>query len=740
MPAPWDARRLGDRWRKIVYERLLPDRARRRQVWFALFFVVFSFILSATIVPERIVLKAGQVSPRDIAAPRNSTDRLATDDLRKKAALAIPEVLELDPKVAQAAVDEGARFYRQALSIKQDPGLTPAQQTGSLRGLASGFSSQAALNYLLEAPVGDLEPLIGPTQDILRKVMQTGIKQDTLDRARQQAAAEANVLPVSSERRLLVAEVAGQSLRPNLVLNQQETAARRQQAMDAVEPVKILKGQTIVRHGEVVTERHLAVLQDLGMMRAGRDVRSYAGVATLVLLFIGGSAAYLGHFRRDLYQSDSYILLYGLITLLVLAMAMLLLPVSPFLVPVAAGAMLTAVLIDAQMAVVFGLTASFVVTLMGGGELRLFLVLVTGSLVGVFSVARVGQRSDLTRAGFLVGFGGAGALVGMTLLSRISFGEVAVWQEILWTMVGGLFSAVLTIGLLPFFESFFGIITSVRLLELSNPSQEVLQRMLVEAPGTYHHSIIVGNLAESAAEAVGGNALLARVGAYYHDIGKIKRPYFFIDNQFGQENPHDKLSPNLSTLIITSHVKDGVEMAEEYRLPPAVIEIIRQHHGTTLVSYFYSRAAENGQNVQVVEADFRYEGPRPQTPEAAIVMLADSTEAAVRSLTKPTPARIESLVRRIIKDRVNDGQLDQSDLTLADLDTIVSVFVRVLTGIFHPRIEYPEKFLREIRGKGTGGGGEGGPPGEAEVAAGPSGPSGPSAAAGAAGMTGKSSL
>ncbi len=706
MPAPWDARRLGDRWRKIVYERLLPDRARRRQVWFAVFFLVFSTFLASTIVPERIVLKAGQVSPRDIPAPRNSTDRLATDDLRKKAAQSVPEVLELDPKAAQTALDSAARFYQQALSIKEDTGLTSAQQAGSLRGLASGFASETALDYLLQASAADLRPLVAPTQDVVRKVMQTGIKADAIDRARQQAAAEANLLSLSSEKRLLVAEVAGQSIQPNLVLNQQETGARRQQAMDAVEPVRILKGQTIIRRGEVVTDRHVAILQDLGMMRAGRDVRSYAGVATLVLLFIGASGAYLYHFRRDLYQSDSYILLYGLVAVLVMALAMLLLPVSPFLVPVAAGAMLTAILIDAQVAVVFALTASFVVTLMGGGELRLFLVLVAGGLTGVFSVARVGQRSDLTRAGFLVGFGGAAALVGMSLLSRVSFTEVAVWQEILWTMVGGLFSAVLTIGLLPFFESFFGIITSVRLLELSNPSQEVLQRMLVEAPGTYHHSIIVGNLAESAAEAVGGNALLARVGAYYHDIGKIKRPYFFIDNQFGQENPHDKISPSLSTLIITSHVKDGVEMAEEYRLPPAVVDIIRQHHGTTLVSYFYSRAAENGQNVQVVEADFRYEGPRPQTPEAAIVMLADSTEAAVRSLTKPTPARIESLVRRIIKDRVNDGQLDQSDLTLADLDTIANVFVRVLTGIFHPRIEYPEKFLREIRGRGSAGGGE----------------------------------
>ncbi|HEY8393424.1 MAG TPA: HDIG domain-containing metalloprotein, partial [Thermaerobacter sp.] len=211
-----------------------------------------------------------------------------------------------------------------------------------------------------------------------------------------------------------------------------------------------------------------------------------------------------------------------------------------------------------------------------------------------------------------------------------------------------------------------------------------------------HHSLMVANLAEAAVEEVGGNSLLARVGAYYHDVGKIKRPYFFIENQFGGENPHDRLSPNLSALIITAHVKDGVELARQHGLPEEIIRFIREHHGTTRVEYFLRRAQEQGEPDQVMEANFRYDGPPPTTRETAVVMLADAVEATVRSLGHLTPGRIEQVVRKVIKDRLNDGQLDQADLTLRDLDRIAAAFVRVLTGVFHHRIEYPEVVLREM--------------------------------------------
>ncbi|MGB9846893.1 MAG: HDIG domain-containing metalloprotein, partial [Desulfotomaculales bacterium] len=239
---------------------------------------------------------------------------------------------------------------------------------------------------------------------------------------------------------------------------------------------------------------------------------------------------------------------------------------------------------------------------------------------------------------------------------------------------------------------------------LSHPSSPLLRRLLTEAPGTYHHSIVVGNLAEAAAEAIGAESLLTRVGAYYHDVGKLKRPYFFIENQLNQDNPHDKIAPTLSTLILTAHVKDGVELAREYKLPPVIIDIIEQHHGSSLCTYFYHKALENGTNELLNEEEFRYEGPKPKTKEAALVMLADSVEAAVRSLQNRTPGRIEGIVRKVIKDKLMDGQLDECDLTLKDLDKVASAFLQVLSGIFHARIEYPDLSaeMERRRKKGAG--------------------------------------
>jgi hypothetical protein len=278
--------------------------------------------------------------------------------------------------------------------------------------------------------------------------------------------------------------------------------------------------------------------------------------------------------------------------------------------------------------------------------------------------------------------------IGLTITSSLILGSV-----------NGILSSILTNGAVPYLESAFGITSSVRLLELSNPGNPLLRRLQIEAPGTYHHSLLVGNLAEAAADAVGGDSLLVRVAAYYHDIGKMKRPYFFIENQMG-DNPHDKIAPTLSTLILTSHVKDGVELAREHKLPQGIVEIIEQHHGDSLCSFFYHKAVEGNKNENITEDDFRYEGPKPQTKEAAIVMLADAVEAAVRSLQNRTPGRVEGLVRKIIKDKLMDGQLDESDLTLKDLDNIAGAFIRVLSGIFHNRIEYPD-VTREMERRKT---------------------------------------
>ena len=252
--------------------------------------------------------------------------------------------------------------------------------------------------------------------------------------------------------------------------------------------------------------------------------------------------------------------------------------------------------------------------------------------------------------------------------------------------------------MLPYLEHAFNITTPIKLLELGQPNHPLLQRLLLEAPGTYHHSMIIGNLAEAAADVIGADPVTVRVSAYYHDIGKIKRPYFFAENQFGAENPHDKISPSLSTLIVTSHVKDGLEICREYKLPKVISDVVAQHHGTMLVSFFYKRASEAEHGECAVEADFRYEGPKPQTKEAALIMIADSCEAAVRSISKPNANRIEAMIKKLIRERLNEGQFDECNLTLRELTQVGDVYTRVLSSMFHTRIEYPEP-VKEIERK-----------------------------------------
>jgi len=282
----------------------------------------------------------------------------------------------------------------------------------------------------------------------------------------------------------------------------------------------------------------------------------------------------------------------------------------------------------------------------------------------------------------------SGAAIGFT--TSLSAGAM-LWDAgvmSMWGALGGLIAAILGYGLLPFFEYVFGVTTDVRLLELGNPAHPLLRELMVKAPGTYTHSLMTGNLAEAGAEAIGANPLLARVGSYYHDVGKLRRPNFFIENQAGQENPHDTTSPTLSALIITSHVREGLELAQEYNLPKEITDIIRQHHGTSVVTYFYNKASEGEASVQ--EADFRYGGERPTSREAALVMLADSSEAVARTVKKPTPPRIEAAVRKVVDAKVADGQLDDADLTLADIEKAILVYSRMLSASYHARVEYPE--------------------------------------------------
>ncbi|HQD29675.1 HD family phosphohydrolase [Acetivibrio saccincola] len=487
-------------------------------------------------------------------------------------------------------------------------------------------------------------------------------------------------------------------LEPNRKIDDEATKLKKEKAYnDPANTVIIEKGQRILSVGDTVTKDKLKVLEDLNLLETkSRFDYSLAGAILIILVMLSFLLVlYMNYFCKKVLYNRNDLILLSILIITTLFLARWIKEYTTLLIPVFLAVILVSILLDVKLALMVNLVLTIAISIMTNGEIKfIFMALISGTF-SIFLVSKANQRNKLTVAGAIIG------LINVLVVIPINLMNKAGWRTILEdgavVLINGFFSTVFTIGLLPTLESTFNVITPMRLLELGNPNHPLLKRLLTEAPGTYHHSLMVGNLAEAGAEAIGGNPLLARVGAYFHDVGKLKRPGFFTENQMS-ENPHDKMTPNLSALVITSHVTDGVELAKKYKIPLAIIDIILQHHGTTLVAYFYHKAKNSEKGEEVDESKFRYEGKKPRSKEAAVVMLADSVEAAVRSMPDKTEGKIEGLIRKIIKDKLEDGQFDHCDLTLKDLDSIAKSFMIVFGGYFHNREEYPE-IKKEVQKK-----------------------------------------
>ena len=487
-------------------------------------------------------------------------------------------------------------------------------------------------------------------------------------------------------------------LEPNRKIDDEATKLKKEKAYnDPANTVIIEKGQRILSVGDTVTKDKLKVLEDLNLLETkSRFDYSLAGAILIILVMLSFLLVlYMNYFCKKVLYNRNDLILLSILIITTLFLARWIKEYTTLLIPVFLAVILVSILLDVKLALMVNLVLTIAISIMTNGEIKfIFMALISGTF-SIFLVSKANQRNKLTVAGAIIG------LINVLVVIPINLMNKAGWRTILENgavvLINGFFSTVFTIGLLPTLESTFNVITPMRLLELGNPNHPLLKRLLTEAPGTYHHSLMVGNLAEAGAEAIGGNPLLARVGAYFHDVGKLKRPGFFTENQMS-ENPHDKMTPNLSALVITSHVTDGVELAKKYKIPLAIIDIILQHHGTTLVAYFYHKAKNSEKGEEVDESKFRYEGKKPRSKEAAVVMLADSVEAAVRSMPDKTEGKIEGLIRKIIKDKLEDGQFDHCDLTLKDLDSIAKSFMKVFGGYFHNREEYPE-IKKEVQKK-----------------------------------------
>jgi len=689
-------------WRVFPY--VVRQEAVRRAVMAVFFFLLITFIASVNLVPRTYDLKAGQVSPITIKAPRSISyeNSAATQKARADAEAGVPRQYDFNSQVEGQVVADLDRAVA-TLAAVQNSGASTAVRAAQLQAALPFTVPQYVLSGLVNQNPSEVQRLQQGLDDLVRQAMEApgGVADDKLDQARQSLMGGLSSLYLDHSYESLAGMLLTYYLKPNEIYDAARTEAAQEAAARAVTPVmaSVKENEKIVGEGEIVTSSEVDALEALGLSHPGTAAAGVAGTALLVALLTGVLLFYLYQQDRPLFRHSSHLCLLGIVVVLVLAVGKVILAFNTsqqsfgalvgYAVPVAAAGMLVTVLLDSRVAVLVTAVLAVLVAVMADYNLRLGIVAFVSGLTGVFGVSRLSQRVDLVRAGIYVAGASTLAVGAVGLTSNLPLTLLAPAALVLGA-VNGVLSSVLTNGALPFLESTFAITSPVRLLELANPNHVLLRRLLTEAPGTYHHSIIMGNMAEAAASAVGGDGPLVRAGAYFHDIGKVKRPYFFIENQISGENPHDKISPNLSTLILTSHVRDGVEMAREQKVPRSVVDIIEQHHGTSLITYFYHKALENGRTETLTEEEFRYEGPRPKTREAAIVMLADVVEAAVRSLTNPTPGRVEGLVRKVIKDKFLDGQLDECDLTFKDLDSIAAAFIQVLSGIFHHRVEYPD--------------------------------------------------
>ena len=455
---------------------------------------------------------------------------------------------------------------------------------------------------------------------------------------------------------------------------------------------ELQRGQLLVTKGERLTDPQVACLRLLDQMAGrARTQGSWLGAVLLAALFMAIGSIYLMRHEPHLWRKTSHGMLIGLTIGLVLGLARLILesPWVPAGIPVAAVAMFLGILLGGRVGTVLALLTTFLIGFMASVDFPVMAGFCVASFIGGDLIVRVRRRLDFFRVGLLTGLVQAATIGAGYLLMQWPL-QIALTVSTAG-LLSGILSSLITFALLPISESLFGLITDVTLVELSDLNHPLLRELSVKAPGTYHHSLIVASLAEAAAQAIGANALLARVGCYFHDIGKMLHPEYFVENQPIKGSRHDRLSPSMSSLVILNHVKDGIKLAKRYRLNPAIIDFIPGHHGTGLIYYFYRRALEEIEDAQLLKEErFRYPGPKPSTRETAVVLLADSVEAATRASREKTPSRLNEVVRRIINNKFIDGQLDEGDLTLKDLNRIADAFLRVLYGVYHARVEYPK--------------------------------------------------
>jgi putative nucleotidyltransferase with HDIG domain len=672
-----------------------------RAILLGLLLVVYvSVVLLVPILPsDQVTLDVGDVSPVTILAPQDLTyeSQTQTKQAQDTQAALVQDIY--DPPDASVAREQEIRA-RQILdyvtTVREDSYASPEQQISWIAAIPDLDLPPEVIAQVLDLSDDDWQEVREETVRVLVRAMQGEIKESGVDGVRRRLPTLIS-LTMTGDQAAVVEAIAGDLVMANTFYNAARTEEAKQQARENTEPVEVTirQGEAIVREGSRVRDLDIEALDAFGLRQQELRWQSVAGAVALAIVVTILLELLIFRFQPSLWTSGRASIITFLLIAIFVAMGKLMLPLTetvvPYLYPLPALSMVLSILFGPALGMAVGVMVALLGGYMSGGSIEITVYLLTGTLMGALSLGQAERIKTFLRSGLLVALTNAAVI----LLFGMPAPELDMVRVSINALVGIVSGGLATsLALAAFFvlSSILDLITPFQLMELSRPTHPLFRRLLLKAPGTYHHSLLVANLAEEAAERIGANGLLARVGTYYHDIGKTVRPFFFTENRVGTINPHERLDPYTSAQIIISHVSDGLELAKKYRLPAAISAFIPEHHGTGMTLAFYrmavKAAGEDGDDVR--KEEFAYPGPKPQSRETAITMLADSCEARVRSAEPSSVQEIERIVADTVKARLDDGQLDESDLTLRDLKEVQVAFVSVLKGVFHPRVKYPE--------------------------------------------------
>lgn len=682
-------------------ERKITDGAERKElhriVLFVLAFVVTIVCIGTGSIQQRETVQVGSVATKRYVAQEDTVDEAATEKLREAAANSVGPIYKTDTTVMDknvtmvegvfqeldtvlAGMPEGESFYNAVQEISLElPVVLSNRQLMAYENLTAEQRKAFANDCV----------------SVLKEIYDKGVTADGLTEAKASGLGYLQELAWSSDLKTMAGVILSAAVEPNLIVDEAAVEASKEEKRAEVDEVLIRKNQKIVDEGEIITQEIYDKLVSLNLVsETGLEGSLMPMLGSLVITGMLFAALYL-FFRwgkgNILLKPNEIRMLFTIYMMMVLLIRILANLTIFTIVPVGRFAMLVSLLVGRRMALWLNALFCIIGCFIFNGDVQFLMYALISGTFAALIIQKTDKRSHLIPAAL-----GMAAVDFVTTISLgFFFGEGYSAELLLQSGIGavtGLLSMIVAVGSLPFWENMFEANTPLRLMELTNPNNELLRKLMIEAPGTYHHSLIVANLAETAVYDIGGNTALARAGAYYHDVGKLRYPQFFAENQSGH-NPHDELPPEKSAKIITGHTKGGLELAERYKLPPVVRDMIVEHHGNSLVKFFYFKALKLYGAENVNEADYRYQGRIPSSRESAVVMLADTVEAAVRSMLGhgKTMEEAEAAVKNLMKDKLDDGQLNNSGLTLNELETIRLAFLKVFHGMYHERVSYPEQ-------------------------------------------------